>query len=670
MAAIKILVNGEALDLPPDFTIQKEEETSLFNREVNRINFTYPANIPLTEKNNLLLGFISHLAVGTKSREVAADLYINGMYDNKVTLRIIRVNTFENIIELSIIGTYGTFARLITDKKLTDLHLGGDRTVGTTSGSLTELGVQDFTTPDADWTYRLTMNYYPCDTANHMKDVALGNIEADYFFYPAVDLRQNIVKLHDSANSILNLYDWDSGVFTDPIIDYYRSYYQWGGIPQRLFWVPFFKTLYVLRKCFEEHGFKVSGDIFSSEEMQRASLYNTTTFCQYSMEDTHWQQNPDADDADDPENIRTVTISNRSTVIHPQNHMPDMTVLAFLNELAKAWNLQYRIDLKMQTVNVVQLKNFKANATVLDFTGRAFPDHEISFEDNDLTDGYKFEFSMDPAETNATSKTKDTLGDYPIVTSVGRVEELTGTFTLFDLAYVRNENAYYQYGGSNWFFYSFNTYPVQTKSDAENPVGIATKVVPIMNEKFVLWRLFYQGGPIPIGFDVRPVFLPVTNIGIKGKNLIAFQPFSFNFVGVDDANDAKVIVFSVASSDDIKIQPLLCYYRGFTANGSVASYPFGSSFNFSPSGAALQGGAHFWDNPDHTGLYYNRWKPWTDNLINSIPVKYDVLEPGGDLSNIDFESTILFINGQQYILKKASRILPNPSVSNYELIRI
>lgn len=668
MDSIRIVINGQDLDLPSGFSVDREEESSIFNRELDRKDFTYPANIPLTENNDVILGHISNLAIGEKKREFQADLYFNDTYDNLVTVRVLNVSTLNKTIEISIIGTYGTFARLVGDKKLATLALGGDRIVGTTSGSPTILGIllyefeQPFPGQEIDVnTMSMTTVYYGCSTANHMKSVMMGTTIADYCFYPAFDNKANIEGLNDSGSNVINFYDWDAGIFVDPAVEYYRSEMMQKHYDQRSFWVPFFKTLFVLRKCFEESGFIVSGNIFSDPNFQKSTLYNTTTFCKYDLQETNW----DSELVDGHFLFsKTITITNRSNVIHPQDHMPDMSVLEFINEVAKAWNLQYRINLKLRTVDIVQLKFFKSTAPVIDFSGIAFPEHEINFDENDLVDGYKFEFTQDPAETYLSSKQNDELGDYPVVASANILSGLSGSFTLNDLAYIRRENAYYQYGGAGWFFYSYNGYAFQTKEKAANPLTISTKAVPLVNADVRLYRTGLDGDG-NVAIVEKTLFMPHSTIGIKGSKLLTMK--------YPKGTQNKVLfdtLIGLKNSDPINIRPILVNNHGLQPNADMMAYPFGSSFCRTTAGNAITGVNLYWDCPDHNGLYYNQWKAWTDSLINSIPVKFNVVFSGVTEDMIDYESNILFIKDQQYVLRKSTKPLPFPCVATFELIRI
>ena len=86
-----------------------------------------------------------------------------------------------------------------------------------------------------------------------------------------------------------------------------------------------------------------------------------------------------------------INVVCRAMRIRPQDHAPKMSIIEFLNEVGKNYNLQYYYDFTSKKVTIRRLKNINSFAKNIDLTDVADPEPDISFADeSDLKDGFNF----------------------------------------------------------------------------------------------------------------------------------------------------------------------------------------------------------------------------------------------------------------------------------------
>lgn len=678
---IEIKVNGVVLAVPPNLSITREFESTIFNRDAQSVDFTYPIDIPLTDEAIQALGLPHIVANPGLKKTYDAELVIDGLFISAVKLNLVKTSLKNKTCSISIIGSYGSFAQLIGSKKVNELYLDGVRIVG-------EVDYDN----EASLTIEHSIFWYaPCTTAQHMKAVAEGSVVTDYLFYMAVDEKPNLPYIHDTTEffnvatsdkpnrSILNHWyynDSDDYGFSDPIKMYLES--TWEAMTQantndRWFWVPFFRIVYVLRKCFEELGYTVTGDILSDTEFAKKTLYNT-----YAINSVIVQESILGGESYEGR------IIHNAVLIDPRNHVPKMTIVDFLTETGKAFNFQYLINTSTGIVEIRQLANPVPTAgNTIDLTGRAFPKPDIVFEDADFTKGYEFSFVADEADEASLENATEDLSGYHMrgsFTSYLDLQNVTAP-AAGDIAYVINENAYYQYRGTFllidwWTFHSQNVGSYKTKEE-DNLQKLECKALPVSMKlhEDIATRLYPSGPLAPLygsASYMQHMLLPYSRIGIEGRDLFAFAPVKKFIDEEEDVNNFLGSLKTVSYTLPKPIQPHLCNYLGIykTQYDGTLAIPYGSNNSHDGEGIDRGGKGLYWYDPTWNGLYHHYWRGLIETLARAVKVEHDVLLDVVTYRRADLNQVFIKIDALYYLCQKAQLQFPFPSVSNMTLVRM
>lgn len=666
---IELRINGVTLPIPTDLTINREFETTIFNREPDVSDFTLPVDLPLTDEAIRALDFPHVPANPNVKREYDAELIVNGIFINKVTLRVLRTKIKEKKCSVTIIGNYGSFARLAGTLRVNELELGGIRTIGAVNNSPTQIfTATNSSAPGAPFTLRIYWD--GCTTPSHIKAINLQTIVDDYVFPTALDEKINLDYVHTSlkddedVTSVINAYDPVDGEYIDPIKHYVLSVVNNTFFSsERHFWVPYFRLSFVLRKCFEELGFTVSSSLFGTY-FDNILLANTYSINRVGISIS----NPSS-------SFKDITLQNQSIYINPRNHVPKMKIIDFVTEVAKNYNLQYIIDFAGKAVTINQFNSLNLSAaTVVDMTDIAVPEPEISFERSDFINGYEFDFYPDPEDGASGTDVQDDVADYPYRGAVNTESDLASISSpsVFDVAYVRNVNAYFQYGGSEWFLYSHNLGRHKT-STAEELQQISTKVVP-MPLKFISYSFQRDPGGTEVKEDVRNKVIGVySKMGMEGESMLGIdlQQMAYAFrVDNTDGIVAFETIFRKVKHTLTPTQPHVCIWIGIVEElTSTKVYPMASSVPYTCKGIPILGYAQCWHNPDNKGLYDEHWKDFVARLAASVGVDYEVLLDAVKYANLDLNNSIIRINNVHYLCRKATIPMPFPRLAKLQLVR-
>lgn len=686
MITIRIPGLGD-IDLNEDTQLVREFETSIFDRELKAADFTYPVDVPMSDAIKQILDNPDAIANPGLKRDWAAQLIVDALFISEVTLRIIKTDIKNQTLTISIIGSYGGFSLLAGTRKLTSLELGGVRVIGTTGTS----------------TYRFWANdgagntgiiwYTPCDSDVHMNAIANGTIDSDYLFPMAIDLDNSIegifrdddptIMTFESqgieARSILNPYYYIDSThhgYRDPVKEYLEMCFNvvsTGSLPtivtkDRYFWVPMFKVGFVLRKCFEELGYSVTGDVFGNTDFMKQVLYNT-----YSINTCYTSE---AVTGSGPGFVYEGRVIHDGTRIIPTNHVPDMQIIDFLAEVGKRYNLQYKFNNSNNSVEVHMLTNMTTTiGTIIDLSDKAFPEPILNFENDNFNNGYEFSFANDSNNLTLGDDVKDDIANYTLLGNVrnyGDLAAVTG-MAANDLIYVKAENAYYQYGGIDWFFYSHNLGKYITGDiDKQDKVSIETKVVSMPMKTFNYLTFSLQPDiafPDAVtGFERKTMTLPYSNMGIRGYSLLAILiPNNFGLNG-----NAYARIIRTINASGKPCLPTVLNYQGLqkATSGDSSLYPFGSSTRYNADGDVGGGSVTAWHTPLGEGLHPDFWESFTDALAQAVQVNFDVLMDPALYASMDFDTNFFMINSSLFLCKKATLPFPFPSIAGLTLIRL
>lgn len=703
---IRIKVNDTEIPLPERVEIVREFESTIIERQQEEYDFTYPIEVPLTDEAMVALGLPHILASSQVQREYAAEMIIDGVFINNCTLKVIRTDVNRRVCTVSIIGDYGSFGREIFNKYVNELTLGGIRTIGGPDTANRQTCLIDQGTNHA-----VFVDYTPCDTANHMKDVATGATVTDYVFYPAVDEGLNVTgPLHepgygydnmlpgaatpppDDAPTVRNLINqWyynnssDNG-FIDPILMYIETYLanDW-QTNDRYWWVPFFRLKFVLEHCFTELGYTVSGDILSDTKFNKITLYNTYAINECSLSESVITP------SGAPTNRHYIAvIEHKAHTIDPRNHVPKMKIVDFLLEMGKMFNLQYVISYTDKTVLINNLNNIGADldtADIIDMTKYISPNFQIVHEKTDFQKGYKFSFVPDGNDPASNGDVKDDLSKYVYAGNALDYDDLgsISSPSANDLAYVHSENAWYLYGGSEWYFYSHNLGIKQTATES-GLVDLQVKINPLpMKIHKSLSRIPQPYAPIstdifssnvPVDL-VQGKVAPFSSLGIEGKNLLIIYynkgsnlPSTMPVSAIADQYLGRT--FYIRSVALPPYQPHVCNWMGMATDhhGALYSTPYGAT-NYYDGGGLLQDVYPLcWENGSGAGLYADRWQQFCDVMKKSMQVETEMLLDINRYKNIDWNRNYIQYLSHFFLLRKGSFTLNFPGISKTTLIRI
>lgn len=652
---ITITVNGIVLPIAQGQQLVREIETNFLNKEAEVSDFTYPIDIPLTDEVKRAFKMPHVVSTNTYAKEQPGTLSVSGLFISSVTVRIVRVINATGIMQISLLGDYGSFGKVVGDKKVNELNLGGVRNI---SGH-----------PPTHYFYHvvegyekiLQINYQGCDTDVHMKDIATGNLVTDYVFYPFVDENPNLPEIHsESCRSLVNIWDVSQSRYPDPLVT--NMFSMMLGKADRYFWVPQFRISYILRCCFEEFGLKVLSPLLSDANFTKIALHNT-----YAINEcTSWLIAVNS-------GIDGLHLKHMATSIDPRNHVPSMRIVDFISEVAKYLNLQYIFDWTAQTVTWRQISQpTQDGSLIVDISKNVLNDPEIGFEDKKYDKGFRFKYD------NTEELVREDIDTFTLAGTVNRTSDLAGlTAANNNLAFVRNLNAYYQKQGTEWLFFSHNLgeYKTSTENDL---MELATKCQPTAMRTVTGMRKFVSSYPVTPYVPIQVTYvaeqiMPVTNIGIEGKNM-----FWCRKINDDERMDRQFGWWN----DLVNVS--LEYDTIYVANwygmqqaavnlpGDLFPYATVTNSDAQSSSPNLAGWRLCWNDPDNMGVYKScRWKDIADALKGSVTAKYQVMVDTRlyhQLQNINW--VVFQINGQLFRTNEASITMPFPEVSEFSFIRM
>lgn len=346
---IDIRVNNESLDLPEGLIITLERINPFlqFSKDING-SYTFPFTVKNTDTNARLLNYAGVYQKKINGEGVDAVVYDDGIPIFKGKLKIERPLHDLNYSSRTTISCYivtdvADFWQEIKDVKLRQVAVGGDR-------SWPWDGLSTLPASPGFW--------------RHIHVVANAAPNSyDYAFYPVIN------KGWASGTEfpeIMNMMYWD--VAEAPLEVRFPTVYVGLASREANRIVPFPYLHYVLQKCFDHIGWKLSGDILTDPDFLKITMLNFRAIdwaSPGSGPNSYYAKNP--------------------VVFNLQDHLPDITLSSFLIALKNRFGWWYDFDVvgKTCTINgVVDL----TTQTPVDFTEYAAP----LIEKSALTNERKF----------------------------------------------------------------------------------------------------------------------------------------------------------------------------------------------------------------------------------------------------------------------------------------
>lgn len=413
---LQILVHGpnqvDYLELSPGTTLQIQDLQPAFDEELAIGEYSLPIDVPWTNHNRRLLGFIEMLQPGsTDTYYWSCDVFSDGLpeiIDGKLTLLKTRgkFNFQQGSYSFSISGNKGLFGTLIRNKKLTDLNLGGR--------------ISWSTVPSRGFATNLMKGQYP-----QYSYIAFAPVAIEQFFdEDRLDYAGEII-VFDRVNATLatgsGSDDWSFArpqsaspeTPTSPGTEEYVDFRT----------IPFFNLYYLIKQVFAEHGYQVTGEFFSTGYFNDLYLFNNFAIEKYN---------------------ESFIDTNRE--ILPKNHVPDILIKDFLIAANQFFNTEmiFRANRTVEfRYKQGKLKN-RNSLDVTSITDGSFESEMLTFQDEGFT--LKFDFDSEDSYPG------DRIQDLKDLTIVGTVSTRTALNTIDpgrdlttrDIAFVRAENMYYK----------------------------------------------------------------------------------------------------------------------------------------------------------------------------------------------------------------------------------
>lgn len=401
------------LDITPGTVLDVEELHPMFDEDYSTGIFTLPADFPWTENNRRLFGFSERIEnLNKKVKEFKCDVYDSGwpeMLSAKLTIleKSGTLSYRRGKFSCSIAGTRGLFGSNIRNKKLRELYLGGPiNFAGSTS--------REFATS-------FMFGNYP----QYEERMAFAPVAIENFFDTGAPWYQNEFLAKDTVNTlVINGALWEFGrpesgnptaaaaAGTEEYIDY-RT-------------VPFYKMKYVLRKVFEEHDYKLTGDFIDSTDWDDLVLFNN-----YGIE--HYFTAPNYSDV------------NHSII--PRNHVPDMLVSEFIKFICSGFGIYMEFN-GANEVRLVYRKDNLRNRSIISLTPYTQDEFTAASEETEEASGYRLNYAWDGNDSYYSERVKEDMSDKTLVATVTLKTDLTALnigrgLTTNDIAYVTAENMFY-----------------------------------------------------------------------------------------------------------------------------------------------------------------------------------------------------------------------------------
>lgn len=552
------------MDLGTTASINLDEESPVFERDSIPGGFSFPFSVPATPRNRRILKFPDKVSVPQSgSAEFPFQLFSSGRLVNSGTLSVTETG-LDYRCHLTI-GS-GDFASRIGDKSLRGLDLGGERH------------------------FQLKPEYtFPED------DFALFPV-----YNPAF---MDGTRFESSwAGNKWRLNSYENGSF-------YTSELATFGIS------PFPYLGYVLRSIFEQHGFMVTENVFTSDpELKSLVLYSArdiirpeavTTWREITFQTVHGMMTREVPITQYQRNLDQFYLSDS---------LPDVPIREFLISLRNMFNVAFII--RGDSVSIIKRQELIQGLPVEDLTTKAVGDPAVILVKS--ADGIKLEWSHDEEDQNfgegyqSIDDKKDLVGD-PVPdmdTLLALIPEIN------EIRLVESYDTWYQYaekenpdtGESEYLWQAFSN-NLQNLTIGNGGEVFSGKISTLLMVK--LQR--EMGGPmIRIPWTVQ-------------KSNSAFRPEQDPFTA------------------------RLLFYRGMQIDSLGGSYPMGSSDNLDFNGNPIPGANLCLRWQGVSGLYSQLWAQYLYWWNTRRQINYTVMKP----DRLRFDR-VYSIQGNRVILKKRS----------------
>ncbi len=589
------------LDLQPGTTLSYEKISPAFDNDLQGADFSLPIEIPFTDHNKKSLGFIENFSTLpiTKPEYWRCDVYdgsIAILQDAKLKLVSTkgRFDYKQGFYSFSISGTKGLFGTLIKNKSLKKLNFGGKI-------------IWDSSLDSRQFAKELTIGNFP----QHENKISFAPLYCgDYFDTSRKDYLNEFIHNQIVNNIIVSTSFTNGWTFarpndSNPLLAIAK------GAPtyEDYRTIPFIKLTFLIKQIFSEHGFTALGSFFGIPDIEKLVVFNN-----YSIEKYDYPF--------------TFDLNNE---IDLSNHVPDILIADFLISLQNFFNLKISfidnlnvsIDLKENSLSIISIKDFTK------FVSPNFDNAELH-ESN--LGGYSLKMEFDSDDSYKSDKVKEVkkLNIIAEVNIFSDISTLTFLFTLdtTHFIYVKSENYYYNYNGTEWEPYSEWLNDIEV---GKNTTQFTTQMSPLC-QHYILGN--------------------TSNI-LEAQNMCAVRmPGSYY-------NAAKE---RVANPFGLRI-----FFADISTSAGITDMPYSFSHNYDTNGNKIASFSINWNSID--GIYNKFWRKWISMLVNAILVKTKMSLKAINIQTLNENDTIQLKNSY-YLVKSMSINSPLNSPSDIELVKL
>ena len=445
--ALDIAIGNEFLDLPPDATLELEEENPFLQFSDELLGgYSLPIDIKATAKNMRLLGYPGTMEIKVSNIGIDAVVYDNGIPSMRGKIKIEKPNININNMSDGTISIYflsggASFWQDIKDKRLRNIDAGGVRSYAWDAYAF------DLNDPDPGFWAHVRQVMYA--------DPGYGASNYDYAFFPVINKGWPGRGTCDHMNKVYGNMPISNEFFIP-------AYLGAALDNERNRIVPFPYLSYILKRAALFCGWTLKGSIFDDENFNKIVMIN------FRAIDWSYIKKVSGD---------YVNAWRDPVEFNLQDHLPDITISKLFGAIRRRFGLRYRWDRASKTMYADLLEDI-ATGTVKDYTSKANP--VVPKQINQDKKIYKLvnQFSTDLGggapnfETLSLQDAVNEVADLPAASEAqyGHVRLVIG------------ENNFYicqQNDGTEaweWIFYAYNIYDYEPEGNNDEITTEATTI--------------------------------------------------------------------------------------------------------------------------------------------------------------------------------------------------
>ncbi len=315
-----------------------------------------------------------------------------------------------------------------------------------------------------------------------------------------------------------------------------------------------------------------------------------------------------------------------------KDHVPNITVHEFLNELSRLFGFGYEVDNQLRTIEFNFVQDIIEDKTLYDISHLVV--HAPHVELNKKMPGYRLKIEMpDEDEFFKTVKSFEGLNYIGEFSTLG---SLPASADIGDYCWLKFSNQYYIWSyDTDLYVFGWNPYGPHFISEiksGKNHMELSSKLCPLIN--------VIKLDPILDPGNGRVWNIPASHQAGK------FEGAPENF--------------------QTEWQPTIVWYHGLKNDSNGNAYPYASASNLDPDGNAISGMDLALTLDGESGLYEKKWKDYLTWRLSAKPIKVFIRPDHEFLRTFKFKRK-LKINGVTYLAAQVRGTYKNKIAGIWEL---